>query len=890
MSDKDEAFINAQTHHQPEVEHPIETEITQSYIDYSMSVIISRALPDTRDWLKPVIRRILFGMYQMNNVYNQKHKKSARIVWEVMWKYHPHGDASIYDAMVRLAQGWSMRYPLVDGQWNFWSIDWDGAAAMRYTEARLTKLAEEMMDDIEQDTVDWRLNFDWTLKEPVMLPTKFPNQLCNGTMGIAVGMATNMAPHNLNEVLDACHLLLEKEGKKMMATVIDENWMEVEKEVEYSVSVDEIMDIIQWPDFPTWWTIFDRENIKEVYRKWKGPIVVRWKTHTEVYEDSHVIVIDEIPYLVNKSALVSKIGELVVDKKIEWISDIRDESNKNKNRIVLYLRKGVNPDAVLVQLYKFTELQTNFNINNVSLVDGWTQPRLLNIKELLMEFVTFRREVVRRRSAYQLQKAKDRLHILEWLKRAIDIIDDVIATIRHSADKKEAKDNLMSKFEFSEEQAEYILQMRLQSLVWLEIQKIMDEIAEKQAQIAELTEILNNPFKLDEVVQSEFDYMKQKYGDERKTDVSDDTSLLNLSWSIKAIQAAADKIKEDVICWIGADYSMRVLYQSRIQTIPEETIDLIYTHNQDRLIVITDLWELVVQRLKDFGQHTMAKPAVNLKNHFNLRGKIVFAKTLHYNYEYLTFLTNQNNLKKIKKELVLSFKKFPTVIMNLGQGEKIVKVEAVNDSDNLWVITKQWWMLIFNTAELRPMWKTAWWVKAIELQEGDSIANMFLYKDEPFILIHSSKNAKLLSMDDLKIWKRARKWQVVMTGNDELEWWLSIIEWAVRLRFDDGSMETLHSNNIHLAEPETPLVKISDKAITIAYRPWEEKDENRKYKEEKKKNGPEEQDNLFSILGIIPSVPVKAKEEDEADIEEEIDDVEEDNEIEEGNELEDSEE
>ena len=262
----------------------------------------------------------------------------------------------------------------------------------------------------------------------------------------------------------------------------------------------------------------------------------------------------------------------------------------------------------------------------------------------------------------------------------------------------------------------------------------------------------------------------------------------------------------------------------------------------------------------------MAKPAVNLKNHFNLKWKVVFAKTLHYNYEYLTFLTNQNNIKKIKKELVLSFKKFPTVIMNLWQGEKILKVEAVNDSDNLWVITKQGWMLLFNTADLRPMWKTAWWVKAIELQEWDTVANMFLYKDEPFILIHSSKNAKLLSLDDLKIWKRARKWQVVMTGNDELEWWLSIIEWAVRLRFDDGSMETLHSNNIHLAEPETPLVKISDKAIAIAYRPWEEKDENRKYKDEKKKNWPEEQDNLFTIPGVVPSVPVNPDEEKDDDV------------------------
>jgi len=322
-----------------------------------------------------------------------------------------------------------------------------------------------------------------------------------------------------------------------------------------------------------------------------------------------------------------------------------------------------------------------------------------------MEFVTFRREVVRRRSEFQLQKAKDRLHILEWLKRAIDIIDDVIYTIRHSKDKKEAKDNLILKFQFSEEQAEYILQMRLQSLVWLEIQKVLDEIAEKQAKIAELTEILANPEKLDGVVQSEFDYMKQKYGDERKTEVSDDTSLLNLSWSIKAIQAAADRIKEDVICRIGPDYSMRVLYQTRIQTIPEETIDLIYTHNQDRIIVITDLGELVVQRLKDFGSQTMAKPAVNLKNHFNLKWKVVFAKTLH-------------------------------------------------------------------------------------------------------------------------------------------------------------------SNNIHLAEPETPLVKISDKAIAIAYRPWEEKDENRKYKDEKKKSWPEEQDNLFTIPGVVPSAVVNPEEEKEDDVEE----------------------
>jgi DNA gyrase subunit A len=548
-------------------------------------------------------------------------------------------------------------------------------------------------------------------------------------------------------------------------------------------------------------------------------------------------VIDEIPYFVNKSSLVAKIGELVVDKKIDGIADIRDESNKNKNRIVLYLRKGVDPDAILILLYKFTELQTNFNINNVSLVDNATQPRLLNIKDLLMEFVLFRREVVFKRSTFQLNKAKDRLHILEGLKKAIDIIDEVIATIRASESRAEAKNNLMTTFEFSEAQAEYILQMRLQSLVGLEIQKITDEIEEKKRLITELTEIINNPARLDEIVAEEFAYIKAKYGDERKTEVSDNTEVYNIAGSIKALQAQADKIKEDVICRIGNDFSLRVLYQSRVQVIPEETLDLIYTQNQDKLIIITDLGELVVQRLKDFGGLTMAKPAINLKKHFALKGKIVFAKTLHFSYDHLVFLTNQNNIKKIDKNLVLSFKKFPTIIMNLQPKEKILSVEAVNDSDNIGILTKQGRMLLFPAADIRPMGKTAGGVKAIDLQdESDEVANLFLHKGEPFILIHSDKNGKLLSLEDLRIWKRARKGQVVMTGKETLEGGISIIEGAVRIRFDDGSMKTLHSNDIRLDEPETPLHKMVDQHIDVIYRPREEKEENIKYKEEKKKS------------------------------------------------------
>ncbi|MBF0981165.1 DNA topoisomerase 4 subunit A [Candidatus Gracilibacteria bacterium] len=828
MSNQEELF----TRHEKINHHPIEKEITQSYIDYAMSVIVARALPDTRDGFKPVLRRILYGMYENNNFYNQKHKKSARIVGDVMGKYHPHGDSSIYEAMVRLAQPWSMRYPLVDGQGNFGSIDGDGAAAMRYTEARLTKIAEEMLADLEQDTVDWRDNFDGSLKEPVMLATKFPNHLCNGTMGIAVGMATNMAPHNLNEVLDASLLLLQKEGKSDIIAY-DESGAEIRKP--YSVSIEEIMQIIKGPDFPTGGIIFDSNNILEVYKKGKGGIIVRGKTHEEIYEGAHVIVIDEIPYLVNKSSLVSKIGELVVDKKIEGINDIRDESNRDRIRIAIYLKKGVDPEAILMQIYKFTDLQTNFNLNNVSLIEKGTQPRLLNIKDLLMEFVTFRRDVVYRRSVFQLNKAKDRLHILEGLKKAIDIIDEVIDTIKHSESKNDARQNLMDKFGFSEKQAEYILLMRLQSLVGLEIQKISDEIDEKIKVIEYLEAIISDPEKLDQVVAEEFEYMKKKHGDERRTELSNDLSVYNISGSLKEFQKAADRLKEDVICWIGNDFSLRVLYQTRIQNIPDETLDLIYTHNQDQLVVITDQGELVVQRLKDFGQFTMAKQSLDIKQHFSLKGKIVFAKTLHFHYDYLVFLTNQNSIKKIKKELVLSFKKFPTTIMGLEKGEKILKVLPVSDGENIGVLSQQGRMLLFKSDEVRPMGKTAGGVKAIELQEGDQVANMFLHTDEPFILIYSDKNGKLLSLEDLKLRKRARKGQVVMTGNEKLEGGISIIEGAVRIRFSDGSLKTLHSNDISLDEPETPLYKMVDQKIDVVYRPREEKSENLKYKEEKKK-------------------------------------------------------
>ena len=851
------------------VQYPLEKDLTQSYIDYAMSVIVSRALPDTRDGCKPVIRRILYGMYDMKMFHNTKHKKSARIVWDVMWKYHPHGDSSIYEAMVRLSQPWSMRYPLVDGQGNFGSMDWDWAAAMRYTEAKLTKISEEMVADIEQDTVNWRDNFDGSLQEPITLPTKFPNHLCNGTMGIAVGMATNMAPHNLTEVINACLLLIEKENKEIQIqetkeiitnipwTENEEGIPQTEKKIEllknddgtpkmisakHSVSIDEIMEIIKWPDFPTGGTIFDSSRIKEVYTKGRGGIVTRGKHMIEEIKSGKNIVIYEIPYMVNKWNLVAKIGELVVDKKIEWITDIRDESNRNKIRIVIQLKKWIDPDKILIQLYKTTDLQSNFNINNVTLVENGMQPRTLNIKDLLMEFIVYRQEVVYRRSVFQLNKAKSRLHILEWLKKAIDIIDDVIETIKKSATKQDAKDNLIEKFEFSEEQAEYILLMRLQSLVWLEIQKISDEIEEKLKLIEYLEWIINDQEKLNNVVIEEMQSIKDKYGDDRRSELSQDLSVYNIWNSLKAYKDAADKIEEDLILRIWNDYKIRALYQSRIQNIPEETLDIIYTNNQDKLIVITDLGELVVERLKEFGSFTMAKNALDLNEKYGLKGNIVFAKTLHFDYEHLLFLTKENNIKKINKELILKFRKFPTVVMKLEPKEKIATVLPVSDWDNIATVTEQGRGLLFPASEIRPMWKTAWWVKAITLQDWDKVSNMFLHQEEPFLLIHNKKEAKLLSLEDLRVWKRARKWDVWATGNCKLEWGISIEEGWIIIRHKDGNLKSLHSNDIKLDEPETPLKEIVKKDIELIYRPWEEKEENLKWKEERKAKEKEEKE------------------------------------------------
>ncbi len=792
----------------------VEEEITQSYIDYAMSVIVSRALPDVRDGLKPVIRRILVTMNDMNLAAGSKYKKSMGVVGQALRDYHPHGDESVYQAMVRLAQPFSMRYPLVDGQGNFWSVDGDGAAAARYTEARMTKLAEEMMHDIKLDTVDRRPNYDSSREEPISLPTKFPASLCNGTMGIAVGMATNMPPNNLTEVLDACLEYID----------------------DLEVTVEDIMKHIKWPDFPTWGIIFDSANINEVYKNGKWGITMRGVVSFEENKKKQdVIVITELPYQVNKANLVAKIGELVNEKKIDGIVDITDESQKSEMRVTIALAKGITKENILMRLYKYTDLQTNFNVNNVALIEKGKQPKHLNIRDMIIEFVDYRREVVGRRSAFLLGKAEARLHILTWLKKATDILDEVIATIRASDTRENAKQALMKKFTFSEEQAEYILMLRLQTLVWLEIKKILDEIEEKEKEIAYLKGLLSDPKKLDGVVIDELNYMKDTYGDERRTRVSDDVEQIHsLAANMKNLKKMDELIQEPVLVWIWSDYLMKVLYQSRVMNLPDDTWTFTKTHNQDKVVVISSDGEIVMERLKDLGKFTTQSDPMDPAKHYKLKWDLIFSETAAFDFDHLLILSNQNNVKKVSKEMLFKLKKFPTTCMGLGDKEKVIKVLPVKEDDKIWVISEQWSILIYESGQVRAMWKTANGVKAIDLEDGDFVSDVFVYRDEPFIFMHSEAEGKLVSIDDINEqrrgkMKRGQVWRIgaKLKKGQKLKWAIAITEWWVKIKLESWRIDNFDSDKMDLKMPEDGLTKLTNGKIEKMRRSWEEKEERK---------------------------------------------------------------
>ncbi|MGA8854853.1 MAG: DNA gyrase subunit A, partial [Christiangramia sp.] len=473
----------------------IEDEMKSAYIDYSMSVIVSRALPDVRDGLKPVHRRVLYGMYELGVLSNRAYKKSARIVGEVLGKYHPHGDSSVYDTMVRMAQHWSMRYMLVDGQGNFGSVDGDSPAAMRYTEARMRKISEDMLADIDKETVDTQLNFDDSLSEPVVMPTRVPNLLVNGASGIAVGMATNMPPHNLTEVIDGTIAYIDN----------------------HDIEIDELIEHIKAPDFPTGGIIYGYDGVREAFKTGRGRVVMRAKSHMEEIAGREYLVVTEIPYQVNKADMIKKTADLVNDKKIEGISLIRDESDRNGMRIVYQLKRDAIPNIVLNTLFKHTALQSSFSVNNIALVNG--RPEMLNLKEIIHHFVEHRHEVVVRRTEFELRKAKDRAHILEGLIIASDNIDEVIALIRSSSNADEARTKLMERFELSEIQAKAIVEMRLRQLTGLEQDKLRAEYDEILKTIEDLEDILARKERRMEVIKNELFEIKEKYGDERRSQI-----------------------------------------------------------------------------------------------------------------------------------------------------------------------------------------------------------------------------------------------------------------------------------------------------------------------------------------------------------------------------------
>ena len=482
----------------------IEDEMKSAYIDYSMSVIVSRALPDVRDGFKPVHRRVLYGMQDLGVYSNRPHKKSARIVGEVLGKYHPHGDSSVYDTMVRMAQPWSLRYPLVDGQGNFGSIDGDSPAAMRYTEARLRKIAEEMLEDLEKETVDFRPNFDDSLTEPTVMPTKIPNLLINGASGIAVGMATNMAPHNLSEVIDGIIAFVDNKD----------------------IEIEELLNYVKAPDFPTGGIIYGYEGVRDAFLTGRGRVVIRGKAEIEDNNGREQIIVTEIPYQVNKSEMIKKIADLVNDKKIEGISDLRDESDRNGMRIVFEIKRDAIANVVLNKLYKFTALQTSFSVNNICLVDG--RPRLLNLRDMISEFVAFRHEVVIRRTRFDLRKAEERAHILEGLIIASDNIDEVIEIIKSSASPDSARERLSERFGLSEIQTRAIVDMRLRQLTGLEQDKLRAEFEELMATITDLKDILANEERRMQIIKDELKDMKAKYGDERRSRIEYSASEMRM--------------------------------------------------------------------------------------------------------------------------------------------------------------------------------------------------------------------------------------------------------------------------------------------------------------------------------------------------------------------------
>ncbi|MBI1221493.1 MAG: DNA gyrase subunit A [Bacteroidetes bacterium] len=685
----------------------IEDEMKTAYIDYSMSVIVSRALPDVRDGLKPVHRRVLYGMTELGLASNRSYKKSARIVGEVLGKYHPHGDSSVYDAMVRMAQSWSLRYPFVDGQGNFGSIDGDPPAAMRYTEARMRKIAEEMMVDIDKNTVDFRGNFDDSLEEPTVMPAKVPNLLINGASGIAVGMATNMAPHNLSEVVDGVKAYIDN----------------------HDITTEELMQHVTGPDFPTGGTIYGYDGIRDAYETGRGRVVVRGKAEFDVTKTGkEQIIITEVPYQVNPSNLIIRAVELVNEKVIDGISDIRDESDRHGLRLVFDLKKDAIPNIILNQLYKYTPLQTSFSINNIALVKG--RPELLSLKSLILHFVDHRHEVVVRRTEYDLEEAKKRAHILEGLLIALDHLDEVIALIRSSQTPDEARSGLMDKFGLSEIQAKAILDMRLQRLTGLERDKIKEEYEQLMVLIADLEDILSNEPRRMQIIKDELDEVKQKFGDERRTDI------VHTSEDISIEDMIPDENVVITISHLG--YIKRTaLTEYRVQnrggrgnkgaTARDadfvEHLFIASTHNY--MLFFTEHGKCFWMKVYEIPEGARATKGRAIQNLINIapddkiRAFINVDNLKEEEYlskNYIIMCTKNGIIKKTTLEAYSRPRQNGINAVTVRDGDVLLEAQLTDDDSEVLIAKKSGKAIRFSSGAIRPMGRTASGVKGVTLE------------------------------------------------------------------------------------------------------------------------------------------------------------------------------
>lgn len=731
----------------------IEEEMKSAYIDYSMSVIVSRALPDVRDGLKPVHRRVLYGMSELGLTYNKSHKKSARIVGEVLGKYHPHGDQSVYDSMVRMAQDWSLRYPLVDGQGNFGSMDGDSPAAMRYTEARLHRVSDEILADINKDTVDFRFNFDDSLEEPTVLPSRLPNLLVNGASGIAVGMATNMLPHNLNEVVDGIILTVDNPA----------------------VTMEELVQVIKAPDFPTGGIIHGMRGVREGLETGRGKVVVRAKAEIQTKDNGkETIIVTEIPYQVNKAQLIIKIAELVNDKKIEGISDIRDESDRNGLRIVIEIKRDAIANVILSQLFKYSPLQTSYGINNVALVNG--RPMLLNVKDLINEFIKFRLEVIVRRTKYDLNKAEERAHILEGLLIALDHLDEVISLIRASKTVDDARNGLMSNFELSELQAKAILDMRLQKLTGLERDKIREEYDEIQKRIAYLKSILESEQLRRDIIKEELAELKEKYGDARRTEIKHAEGEISIEDMIP---------DEEVVVTIShLGYIKRTKateYKSQgrggrgsmgSKTRDEDFIEHLFvanTHNY--LLLFTEQGRCHWLRVYEIPEASKTSSGRVIQNIVNLPKDDKVKAYINIvdltdedfiNSNYIVFCTKQG---QIKKTLVEAFSR-PRVnginAITINEGDNLLEARLTNGSNEILIANKGGRAIRFPETTVRAMGRSAAGVRGITLDsDNDAVVGMITVDpndpDVSILVISEKGNGKRSALEDYRITNRGGK-------------------------------------------------------------------------------------------------------------------------------------